>query len=146
MCCFSVASPVGWLSRLLRVLTPQVQVSATNIFARMLQPGVQALAYGMNLDSKQAVAMVLPLPVAPGSGEDAVTFVDLTQHPRMFEGWQMMFEAPPLQMRKGRSPSISRQRLWARRSLPSASISANFRSSLVSSSGVCNATRRSRLL
>lgn len=32
-----------------------------------------------------AVAMVLPIPVAPGSGEDAVDFIDLTKEPTFFE-------------------------------------------------------------
>jgi len=105
MCCFSVASPTGWFSRIRAALTPQVRVSATNIFARRVTQDTQALAYGMDLDARQAIAMVLPLPVAPGSGEDAVTFVDLTRHPRMFQDWQRMFEAPMPLMRKG-GPSL----------------------------------------
>ena len=72
MCCFSVGSP-GWF--LQRLLAPRVHVSKTNIFARMIAPGVQALAYGMNLSSAREVAMILPLPVVPESGEQAVTFV-----------------------------------------------------------------------
>ena len=98
MCCFSVASPVGWLARLFE---RPVHVSATNIFARMAAPGVQALAYSMNLSTKQPVAMVLPLPVAPGSGEDAVTFVDLSAHPQMFVQLAELFEIAPTRSKGG---------------------------------------------
>jgi hypothetical protein len=50
MCCFSVAAPVGWVQRL---FPPRVHVSKTNIFARMIEPGVQALAYGLDLAAKR---------------------------------------------------------------------------------------------
>ena len=96
MCCFSVASPVSIFARL---FTPGVHVSRTNIFARMLEPGVQALAYGMDLKTRLEVAMVLPLPVAVGSGEDAVRFVDLSPHPRMFDELANLFDIGPAQSR-----------------------------------------------
>lgn len=89
MCCFTVATPLGLFARL---FARPVHVSATNILARMVVPGVQALAYGMNLEAREPVAMVLPLPVAPGSGEDAVTFVDLSKQPRMFADLASLFE------------------------------------------------------
>jgi hypothetical protein len=88
MCCFSVTTPVGLLARLFQ---RPVHVSATNIFARMISPGVQGLAYGMDLETRHPVAMVLPLPVAPGSGEDAVTFVDLSKDPQMFSDLSALF-------------------------------------------------------
>ena len=76
----------------------------------MVQPGVQALAYGMDLASAREVAMVLPLPVIPGAGEDAVRFVDLSPHPRMFDELRDLFELPVAAARKGGlSLSISRQ-------------------------------------
>jgi len=103
MCCFSVASPVGWIQRL---FAPRVHVSKTNIFARMSAPGVQALAYGMNLETRRAVAMVLPLPVVPGSGEEAVTFVDLHEHSTMFEDLAALFHVLQPAARKG-GPSLS---------------------------------------
>jgi hypothetical protein len=78
-----------------------VHVSRTSIFARMIQPGVQALAYSMDLASARDVAMVLPLPVIPGSGEDAVRFVDLSPHPRMFDELRELFEVPVMAARKG---------------------------------------------
>jgi hypothetical protein len=114
MCCFSVASPIGLVARLFSALTPPVHVSATNIFARMLPDGVQALAYSMNLDTKQPVAMILPLPVVPGSGEDAVKFVSLEKHPRMFERLHGLFEFLQPAARKGGlslSISLPRQKL-----------------------------------
>ncbi|MBA3392260.1 MAG: hypothetical protein H0T89_06430 [Deltaproteobacteria bacterium] len=97
MCCFSARTPTGILARL---LAPRVHVSATNIFTRMMAPGVQALAYGMNLASAREVAMILPLPVVPGSGDDAVRFVNLEHHPRMFEELAAMF-APIQALAKG---------------------------------------------
>ncbi len=98
MCCFSVATPVGLIARL---FARPVHVSRTSIFARMVQPGVQALAYSMDLASPREVAMVLPLPVIPGSGEDAVRFVDLSPHPRMFDELRELFEVPVMAARKG---------------------------------------------
>jgi hypothetical protein len=67
----------------------------------MVAPGVQALAYGMNLKTAREVAMILPLPVVPGSGEDAVKFVSLEKHPRMFEELAELFYVPPPLSRKG---------------------------------------------
>lgn len=77
-----------------RLLQKPVHVSKTNIFARMTAPGVQALAYSMNLDSAKDIAMILPLPVRPNSGEDAVRFVDLHAHSRMFSEIADLFEQP----------------------------------------------------
>lgn len=71
-----------------------VTVSQTTIFARMVEHGRQALAYGMDLAVGEAVAMVLPLPIAPGSGDDAVKFVDLSATPKMFEELAQMFVMP----------------------------------------------------
>jgi hypothetical protein len=98
MCCFSVATPIGLVARL---FARPVHVSATNIFARMLAPGVQGLAYGMNLATRAPVAMVLPLPVVPGSGEDVVTFTDLSKEPQMFAQLAALFEIMQPAARKG---------------------------------------------
>jgi hypothetical protein len=84
-----------------RLLAPKVHVSKTNIFARMIAPGVQALAYGMNLSSAREVAMILPLPVVPGGGEDAVKFVSLEKDPRMFEELDALFHDLRMVARKG---------------------------------------------
>lgn len=110
MCCFSVATPVGFMASLFRALTPPVRVSATNIFARMLSPGVQGLAYSMNIDAKEPIAMILPLPVIPGAGEDAVTFISLEKHAHMFTTFHHMFEViPPASRKGGLSLGIQRQ-------------------------------------
>ena len=98
MCCFSIATPAGLIARLFR---PKVRVSRTNIFARALDGERQALAYGMDLRARVELAMVLPLPVAPGSGEDAVRFVDLSRWPRMFDELRALFEFEQTLARKG---------------------------------------------
>ncbi|HSD86624.1 MAG TPA: hypothetical protein VLB44_03890 [Kofleriaceae bacterium] len=94
MCCFSVPTPTSFWQRL---FAPKIHVSATNIFARMAAPGVQALAYGMNLTSAREVAMILPLPVRPNAGESAVRFIDLQKHPRLFEDLASLFDIGPPQ-------------------------------------------------
>jgi hypothetical protein len=98
VCCFSIAgAPVGLVASL---FAARVHVSRTNIFARMLEPGVQGLAYGMDLKTRRELAMVLPLPVAPGRGDDAVRFIDLSATPRMFEDLAALFDLP-LARKKG---------------------------------------------
>ncbi|MCB9678030.1 MAG: hypothetical protein H6737_23220 [Alphaproteobacteria bacterium] len=69
MCCFS---------------RPVAHVSSTSIFARHVAPGHQALVYAMRFEAAEDVAMVLPLPVAPGSGEEAVRFVSLEGYAGFF--------------------------------------------------------------
>ena len=98
MCCFSVTAPVGILGRL---FAPKIHVSKTNIFARMIAPGVQALAYGMNLSTTREVAMILPLPVVRESGEDAVRFISLEKDPRMFDELGELFAVMQPLARKG---------------------------------------------
>ncbi|MFN0252353.1 MAG: hypothetical protein ACKV2T_36090 [Kofleriaceae bacterium] len=106
MCCFSVATPIGLVASLVRAFTPPVHVSSTNIFARMLSPGVQGLAYSMNINAKKPVAMILPLPVVPGSGEDAVKFISLEKHEHMFTRFHDLFEIMAPLARKG-GPRLS---------------------------------------
>lgn len=98
MCCFTVSTPLGLFARWFQ---RPVHVSATRIFARMLDPGVQALAYSMNLQAAAPVAMVLPLPVSPGSGEDALQFIDLSAHARMFIELHELFEFQPVAAARG---------------------------------------------
>lgn len=109
MCCFSAATPVGWIARLISALTPPVHVSATNIFARMVAPGEQVLAYSMTLATKEPVAMILPLPVPAGSGEDAVTFISLEKHATLFEQLRDLFDFTPAPRKGGMSLSVGRQ-------------------------------------
>lgn len=79
MCCFS---------------RPVLSVSATNIFAREAPDGRQYLAYGMTLSVADDVAMILPLPVPPGSLDDAVTFIDLSGYAELFDDLAKGFPVP----------------------------------------------------
>ena len=64
--------------------TQEVEVSGTNIFARV-SAGKQFVVYRMTFESKEDVAMVLPVPVPAGSGETAVEFIDLSGYTDFFE-------------------------------------------------------------
>jgi len=79
MCCFS---------------RPVQSVSATNIFARPAENGRQFLTYRMTLKAREDLAMVLPLPVKAGSGEKAVTFVDLKNYAAFFTDLRSGFPMP----------------------------------------------------
>jgi len=81
MCCFSNAPAFD-------------KVSGTQIFARFVAPGRQALAYSMTLSARAPLAMVLPLPVAAGTGEDALQFVDLSGCPKLFDHLNLAFPLP----------------------------------------------------
>lgn len=78
MCCFS----------------KPVEVSGTQIFARMGAGGRQVLAYQMQFESGVPVAMVLPLPTPPNSAEDAVRFISLEGFPEMFDELNRIFYPP----------------------------------------------------
>ncbi len=69
MCCFS---------------RPVTSVTQTRIFARPLIGGRQVLVYEMQLDAREDLAMILPLPVGKGAKEDALTFVNLDGYPQFF--------------------------------------------------------------
>jgi hypothetical protein len=91
MCCFS-----GNVS----------YVKTTRIFARMTARGRQSIAYQMRLGSDRDLAMILPIPVVPGSGADAVRFIDLSGYPRFFSDLAAGFfgpmrEAPPASLAYG---------------------------------------------
>ena len=60
-------------------------VTNTQIFARQDGHGRQFVIYAMSISSKEEVAMVLPLPVLPGSGEKALMFVNLEKYPSLFD-------------------------------------------------------------
>jgi hypothetical protein len=79
MCCFSRSVP---------------HVSQTRIFARPVRDGRQRLAYAMRLVTREDVAMILPLPVPPGSAENAVRFIDLSALPKFFESLERGFPRP----------------------------------------------------
>ena len=52
-------------------------VSATRILARMMASDRQVLVYDARLRTDADVAMILPVPVPSGAGEDAVRFIAL---------------------------------------------------------------------
>src|SRR5262245_57485622 len=79
MCCFS---------RAVR------SVSNTNIFARSGLGRQQYLVYSMTLDAKEDLAMVLPLPTAPNTGEEAVQFIDLHDYADFFKDLRAGFPEP----------------------------------------------------
>ena len=74
---------------------PVESVSETRIFARSLPEGRQVLVYRMKLSAKKDVAMILPIPVKPGSGEKAVQFVDLARYPDMLSDMERLFDDTP---------------------------------------------------
>jgi hypothetical protein len=67
-------------------------VGGTNIFARRMGAR-QALVYSMNVELDDAVAMVLPLPVARAA-EDALAFVDLSGYASFFKDLAAAFPQP----------------------------------------------------
>jgi hypothetical protein len=62
-----------------------LNISKTNIFARHTRSGHQLIIYSMSIASKSRAAMILPLPVLPVTGEDALQFVDLSGYPNLFD-------------------------------------------------------------
>ena len=79
MCCFSRAV---------------ISVNATKIFVRAGENGRQFLVYSMTLNAKDALAMVLPLPVKIGTDEKDVSFIDLSGYADFFADLQSGFPAP----------------------------------------------------
>jgi hypothetical protein len=78
MCCF---------------IGPIEDVSATKIFARR-EGASQVLVYSMTVSMRQPAAMVLPLPVPPGSGESALTFTNLEGYSDFFDDLDKPFAEP----------------------------------------------------
>lgn len=79
MCCFS---------------RPIESVYNTKIFARGLTGAPQQLAYSMGLRTPYDVAMILPIPVKQGSGENAVRFINLKKYPEFFTDLEKGFPLP----------------------------------------------------
>jgi hypothetical protein len=82
MCCFS---------------RPVQSVSATQIFARDGDGAEELLAYSMSLAAGEDLAMILPLPVAPGTKQ--IRFIDLEGYEHFFRDLRSGFPEP-----KSRSP------------------------------------------
>lgn len=80
MCCFT---------------RPIQHVSETNLFARMGDGIEQFIVYSMSLKTAQDVAMVLPIPVAKGTGEKAVKFINFEKYANFFEDMALGFPALP---------------------------------------------------
>ncbi len=85
MCCFSRPIPY---------------VASTRIFARLVGAR-QRLAYAMSFAAAEELAMVLPLPVAVGAGDDAVRFVDLSGYRTFFTDLEAGFPRLMMPAAKG---------------------------------------------
>ncbi|HZZ71442.1 MAG TPA: hypothetical protein VFE24_04265 [Pirellulales bacterium] len=79
MCCFS---------------RPIESVTKTKIFARLADKEHQYLVYSMQLDSKEDVAMILPIPTPAKSPEDAVKFISLKEYADFFPKLNRGFPEP----------------------------------------------------
>lgn len=81
MCCFS-----GYVET----------VGDTSIFAGPDQhaAGKQVLVYEMSYAAAHELAMVLPLPILPGTGDDAVDFIDLSGYAGFFDDLANGFVPP----------------------------------------------------
>lgn len=86
----------SWLGRITGQRRPETHVTETRIFARV-DGDTQWLAYEMRVDTPSDVAMILPVPVVPGSGEHALSFVDLSGYDTFFEdlAWLFPMELEP---------------------------------------------------
>jgi hypothetical protein len=114
VCCFSpVRAPFGWVGRLFG--EGRIHVSDTSIFARMVGPETQLLVYSMKLSVRSEVAMILPVPTLPGAPEDALTFVDLSAHPRLFDELAELFTFPAVQTAAPKSAALRLPSLPVRR-------------------------------
>jgi hypothetical protein len=60
------------------------RVANTRIFARRLDESRQGIAYQMEFSADTDLAMILPLPVIPGSDEKAVKFINLEGYDSFF--------------------------------------------------------------
>lgn len=98
-------------SLLLRWLRPRVHVEKTRILARFVEPKRQVLVYSMDLRVGAEVAMILPVPVVPGSGEHALDFVNLEGESDLFDRLDALFEQAPLPQKGGFRLAPPRQRL-----------------------------------
>ena len=66
-------------------------VSETCIYSAAQPGGLQALIYSMEIRTQADLAMVLPLPVPAGAGEDAVRFVSLEDYQGIFGDMDELF-------------------------------------------------------
>lgn len=90
MCCFS---------------RPVKHVGSTRIFARFLDGADQCLVYEMEIRADEELAMILPIPVARGTGEDGVKFIDLSGYREFFDDLEKAYPAPVPSLSSMRSKS-----------------------------------------
>lgn len=62
-----------------------LNVSKTSIFASHTKPGYQSIVYSLSIQSDRSAAMILPLPVQKGSGEEALRFIDMSSYADFFD-------------------------------------------------------------
>jgi hypothetical protein len=70
-------------------------VGSTRIFARFLDGVDQCLVYEMRMRADVELAMILPIPVARGTGEDGVEFVDLSGYHGFFDDLEKAYPVVP---------------------------------------------------
>ena len=87
-------------------------VENTRIFARMMEDGMQSIAYAMKLDAPQELAMILPIPVKAGTKEDQVRFVNFEKYPVLFDDLSRGFppEAGGEPLSRGPKPAAAPER------------------------------------
>ncbi|MEM7013712.1 MAG: hypothetical protein AAF585_19765 [Verrucomicrobiota bacterium] len=69
-----------------------MSVHDTRIFARMAAGGVQYVIYQMDLNAKEDLAMVLPIPVNPIEGRDTMKFINFEAYPTFFDDMRKPFD------------------------------------------------------
>jgi hypothetical protein len=90
MCCFSQSVQ---------------RVANTRIFSRRLDDTRQGIAYQMEFAADLDLAMILPLPVVPGSGEDMVKFINLKGYENFFGDLDDAFPRPEAESLRGGYPA-----------------------------------------
>lgn len=73
---------------------PIKDIAATNIFVNDLSRGMCGTVYSMEIETAVPVAMILPVPVLHDSGDDALSFVDLSEYHEFFTDMDSLFPAP----------------------------------------------------
>lgn len=70
------------------------RVANTRIFARRLDETRQAIAYQMEFAADSDLAMILPLPIVAGSGEESLKFINLKGYETFFSDLDNAFPRP----------------------------------------------------
>jgi hypothetical protein len=83
---------------------PVKSVNTTRIFARAGENERQFVVYSMKVEADKELAMVLPLPVKRGTGEDGITFISLKDYPEFFDDLENGF--PRMQTKSDHALSL----------------------------------------